>query len=1005
MTAPRIRRIGRSSSETALPLTGAAVSAIALTCVLFNWITPMSGALGFVVVAFGLFLAMYAGLLSVTEGPMVVRDRVATVAIAAIACIGFGALLLVIVYTVVKGFGALAHWNFYAQDMTNAGPLDPLSVGGIRHALVGTAWTMGIGLSIAIPLGVLAALFLSECRGPVVWLVRTTVNAMTALPDIIAGLFIYIVWILLAHHQHSAFAASLALAIMMTPVIIRTSDVVLRMVAGNLREASEALGAPRWRTVWHVVLPTARSGLATAVILGAARGIGETAPVLLTSGSSSFTNANPFSGPNTSLPLVAFEFTRSPIPTMIARGFGAAAFLMLVVVVLFLIGRSLGGRTPGEQNRARIRRARRASARDSARFAENARRGPVQVPAIFEMTAAPTRGVRRPLILLATLVLALAAALAAALPTLAAVPISGAGSTWAQTAVDQWKRDVVNQGLQVNYSGTGSSDGRRQFLNGTTDFAVSDIPFQFHPEDNSEPETPASGTYAYMPVTAGGTVFMYNLTINGQRVTNLRLSGENVSKIFTAVITQWNDPLIAADNPGLSLPARRIVPVVRSDGSGSSAQFTLWMINQFPALWRAYCGKVGRQNACGFTSFFPSVTGMVSQSGDLGVSGYISQSYGEGAIGYVNYSYALNTGFPVAKILNKAGYYTEPTASNVAVSLSAATINPNKNDPAVYLTQDLTHVYNNPDPRTYELSSYSYFILPTKVQGQFTTDKGATLGQFAYYFMCQGQQKAEQLGYSPLPINLVNAGFEQIRKIPGVDGQSITAAQCNNPTFSGDGHNKLIDSAPMPDPRDKLGYAGGQNPGGSGGAKGTTPVKPVTVQTQSTRQTPQTQRQTEAQNPSQTLPQNQSSNQNQNQNPTTAGRRVTGSPAGRTGAASRSPGTSRSTAAAAPNSAGAAARPSGSRPVIAGPAAAVVCDPDSGVCGAAGDGGAQAPQNAADGSDVGVQAVSLAVPVTAPSGWGSAQTLMVLAGVCALLLFVAPPLVARRLRRTDRPDV
>src|ERR1019366_5718197 len=126
------------------------------------------------------------------------------------------------------------------------------------------------------------------------------------------------------------------------------------------------------------------------------------------------------------------------------------------------------------------------------------------------------------------------------------VPVSGAGSTWSQNAIDQWRRDVQQYGMRINYAGTGSSDGRRQFLNGTVDFAASDIPFQFHPEDGSPPENPPPGSYAYMPVTAGGTVFMYNLTINGQRVTNLRLSGANIAKIFTGVITTWNDPAIAA---------------------------------------------------------------------------------------------------------------------------------------------------------------------------------------------------------------------------------------------------------------------------------------------------------------------------------------------------------------------------------------------------------------------------------------------------------------------------
>ncbi len=386
---PAARIISRYSFDTWAPVFGAAAAALALTFVLFNWLTPMTGQLGFVIVAFMLFVALYAGLVSVTESPIAVRDRVATVLLTALSSIGFGALILVIGYTVVRGFSALHHWNFYTQDMTNAGPLDPLSVGGIKHALVGTAWMMGIGMAMAVPLGLTAALFLSECRGPVVWLVRTTVNAMTALPDIIAGLFIYIVWILLTRHEHSAFAAALALTIMMTPVIIRTSDVVLRMVSGSLREASLALGASRWRTVWFGVLPTARSGLATAVILGAARGIGETAPVLLTSGSSSFTNLNPLSGPNTSLPLVAFEFTRSPIPTMISRGFGAAAFLMVVVVILFLLGRTLGGRSPGEQTRRQVRKDRRSSSRDSARFAEYSRRAGLPVPPILDLESPP----------------------------------------------------------------------------------------------------------------------------------------------------------------------------------------------------------------------------------------------------------------------------------------------------------------------------------------------------------------------------------------------------------------------------------------------------------------------------------------------------------------------------------------------------------------------------------------------------------------------------------------
>lgn len=382
--------------------------------------------------------------------------------------------------------------------------------------------------------------------------------------------------------------------------------------------------------------------------------------------------------------------------------------------------------------------------------------------------------------------------------------ISGEGSSWAAGAIDAMRVNVKQFGITVDYNPSGSSAGRKNFLNGTVDFAASDIPFQFQPEDGSAPENPAPGSYAYIPVTAGGTAFIYNLKINGQRVTNLRLSGENVSKIFTGVIKRWNDPAIVADNPGLTMPDRPVVPVVRSDGSGSTAQFTKWMINQHGSIWRDYCNRSGRAPACGATSTYPTIAGMIGQSGDLGVTGYVTQGFAEGAIGYVNYSYAIGSRFPVAKVLNKAGFYTEPNPTNVSVSLLKARINTNAGSPD-YLTQILDDVYNDTDPRSYQLSSYSYFILPTAIRGQFNNAKGRTLGAFTYYAMCQAQQQSASLGYSPLPINLVTASLEQIRKIPGVEVQSIDVTKCNNPTFSPDGTNLLAKNAPFPSDCDKAG--------------------------------------------------------------------------------------------------------------------------------------------------------------------------------------------------------
>ena len=393
--------------------------------------------------------------------------------------------------------------------------------------------------------------------------------------------------------------------------------------------------------------------------------------------------------------------------------------------------------------------------------------------------------------------------------------ISGEGSSWAAGFMDAMRVNVKQFGITVDYNPSGSTSGRKNFLNGTVDFAASDIPFQFNPEDGSAPENPAPGSYAYMPITAGGTSFIYNLKINGQRVTNLRLSGENVTKIFTGVITNWNDPAIAADNPGLRMPDKKVVPVVRGEGSGSTAQFTLWMIKQHGGLWNDYCSRSGRAPKCGETSFYPTIPGMIAQNGDLGVTGYVTQGFAEGAIGYVNYSYAIGSQFPVAKVLNAAGYYTEPTPQNVAVSLLQARINTTPGDN--YLTQNLDGVYTDADKRNYPLSSYSYLVLPTKVQGQFNDAKGRTLSAFSYYAMCQGQQQSASLGYSPMPINLVNASFDQIKKIPGAEVQSINVQSCNNPTFSADGHNVLADTAPFPSDCDKQGVS--QCTAGSGGAK------------------------------------------------------------------------------------------------------------------------------------------------------------------------------------------
>lgn len=347
---------------------GAAGAAIAIATLLFGWITPLSGAVGWVVIALVAFIGVYALLVGLSADRVEVIDRVMTVLFATAGTVLFGALVFVVAFTLVRGGEALPHPNFFVETMELAGPLDPLTVGGIGHAIVGTLIQISIALIVTIPLGITTALFLNEVGGRFARFVRTISDAMTALPSIVAGLFVYSAIVLLITHQRSGFAAAMAITVMMLPIVIRASDVVLRLVPGNLREAAYALGSSRWRTVWTVVLPTARSGLVTAVILGTARGIGETSPVLLTSGITSNLNLNPFSGPMISLPLQVFDFVKSPEPTMIARGFGAAAVLLLLVITLFAIARFIGGRGPGLLSPRQQRSVRDASIRDIQRI-------------------------------------------------------------------------------------------------------------------------------------------------------------------------------------------------------------------------------------------------------------------------------------------------------------------------------------------------------------------------------------------------------------------------------------------------------------------------------------------------------------------------------------------------------------------------------------------------------------------------------------------------------------
>lgn len=341
------RPIGRRTVDDTASLAGSAVAGLALGWLIDERLVPATGWFSLLVTSYVCALAVYAVVSFVGNPAITVADRVAAAVIGTAAAVVITAMALVIGFTFWRGREALSHLNFVQDDLSRAGPLDPLTVGGVVHALAGTLIMITIAVAITVPLGIATALYLTEVGGRGSRLVRTVVESMTALPSIVAGLFILVTVILFLGLPRSGLAAALAMSVMMLPIIARASEVVLRVVPHGLREASLALGSSQWQTVWRVVLPTARPGLTTAVILGTARGLGETSPVLLTAGYTTYLNLNPLEGPMVSLPLLTFSLSRSPEEVEIMRSFGAASVLLVLVLLLFFVARTVVARSKG----------------------------------------------------------------------------------------------------------------------------------------------------------------------------------------------------------------------------------------------------------------------------------------------------------------------------------------------------------------------------------------------------------------------------------------------------------------------------------------------------------------------------------------------------------------------------------------------------------------------------------------------------------------------------------
>ena len=305
--------------------------------------TELKGKLALFVVFFLAYMLFTSSIKGFQLGSAAAKDAIVS------SLVAFGAIVTVIpiasiLFTVVqKGLPGIS-LNLFISDMSMATPTDPLSNGGLLHAITGTLALVTLALIMSVPIGVLTALYLTEIKGRFTSPIRFLVQAMSGVPSIVAGLFILSAILYPITKSFSGFMGALALTILMIPTIARTSEEVLNLIPNDLREAGVALGGTQWRTVAMIVLPAAKSGLITAVILGVARIAGETAPLLLLTGGGDKVNPNAFNGPLGSLPYYIWKSFNAGSPEAITRAWAGLLVLVGLVLILFTAARYLGSK-------------------------------------------------------------------------------------------------------------------------------------------------------------------------------------------------------------------------------------------------------------------------------------------------------------------------------------------------------------------------------------------------------------------------------------------------------------------------------------------------------------------------------------------------------------------------------------------------------------------------------------------------------------------------------------
>ena len=309
-----------------------------LSYVLFV-LTPLQGRAGFGVTVVLSYAVITTVLSFALEGRRYASDRLLTLSVHLALLAAIVPLVAVLVYTINRGRKKLS-LDFVNHSLKGIGPFD--TNGGEYHAIIGTVEQVLLTIVIAVPLALLVAIYITEYgRGPLASGIRFVIDVMTGIPSIVAGLFIYAFWVLGLHQGFSGFAAALALAILMLPVVVRASEEMIKLVPNELREASYALGVPKYKTILRIVLPTASAGITTGVMLAIARVTGETAPLLLTSYINPAINTSAFEGKQTALPTFIFDQAGQGRDINFDRAWAAALTLIIIVLVLYVIARLL----------------------------------------------------------------------------------------------------------------------------------------------------------------------------------------------------------------------------------------------------------------------------------------------------------------------------------------------------------------------------------------------------------------------------------------------------------------------------------------------------------------------------------------------------------------------------------------------------------------------------------------------------------------------------------------